>query len=242
MPPRSQNLSFTAEFIEEICLEIFAATCTKKIDKKSGKEVKTYKKVKNAKVEIISLSLVKSEKGQQLLFDYQSADGIRRTVSTFNFMSDFTLAWDVTPEWSDLNKYRIHKPLNSNLSPIESYALHDLFSHWFQSDAFVQQITVLSDQRVYAPELIKLLLLFIAYQQERYSKAVEVYGYYPLTMEIDLDRVVVIFKEHIKEYISCLSEDFVHLKKHYNVSPFTLSAAVTREIESIQVTPSTPDV
>jgi hypothetical protein len=61
-------------------------------------------------------------------------------------------------------------------------------------------------------------------------------------MEIDLDRVVVIFKEYIKEYISGLSEDFVHLKKHYNVSQFTLSAAATREIESIQVTPSTPDV
>jgi hypothetical protein len=242
MPPRSQNLSFTAEFIEEICLEIFAATCTKKIDKKSGKEVKTYKKVKNAKVEIISVSLVKSEKGQQLLFDYQSAEGIRKTVSTFNFMSDFTLAWDVTPEWSDLNKYqRIHKPLNSNFSPIESYALHDLFGEWLQSDAFVQNITVLSDQGVYAPDLIKLLFLFIAYQQGRYSKAVELGGY-SLTMEIDLDRVVVIFKEYIKEYISGLSEDFVHLKKHYNVSQFTLSAAATREIESIQVTPSTPDV
>ena len=241
MPPRSQNLSFTAEFIEETCLEIFAATFTKKIDKKSGKEVKTYKKVKNAKVKIISVSLVKSDKGQQLRFDYQSAEGIRRTVSTFNFMSDFTLAWDVTPEWSDLNKYRIHKPLNSNFSPIESYALHDLFSQWFQSDAFVQHITVLSDQGVYAPELIKLLLLFIAYQQERSSKAVELGGY-SLTMEIDLDRVVVIFKEYIKEYISGFSEDFVHLKKYYNVSQFTLSAAATREIESIQVTPSTPDV
>jgi hypothetical protein len=240
MPPRSQNLSFTAEFIEEICLEIFAATCTKKIDKKSGKEVKTYKKVKNAKVEIISISLVKSDKGQQLLFDYQSAEGIRRTVSTFNFMSDFTLAWDVTPEWSDL-KDRIHKPLNSNFSPIESYALHDLFCQWFQSDAFVQHITVLSDQRVYAPELIKLLLLFIAYQQERSSKAVELGGY-SLTMEIDLDHVVVIFKDYIEKYISGLSEDFVHLKKYYNVSQFTLSAAATRKIESIQVTPSTPDV
>jgi len=240
MPPRSQNLSFTAEFIEETCLEIFAATFTKKIDKKSGKEVKTYKKVKNAKVEIISVSLVKSEKGQQLLFDYQSAEGIRRTVSTFNFMSDFTLAWDVTPEWSDL-KYRIHKPLNSNFSPIESYALHDLFCQWFQSDAFVQHITVLSDQGVYAPELIKLLLLFIAYQQERSSKAVEL-GRYSPTMEIDLDRVVDSFKKDIKKYISGLSEDFVHLKKHYNVSQFTLSAAATREIESIQVTPSTPDV
>jgi hypothetical protein len=240
MPPRSHNLSFTAEFIEETCLEIFAATFTKKIDKKSGKEVKTYKKVKNAKVEIISVSLVKSEKGQQLRFDYQSAEGIRRTVSTFNFMSDFTIAWDVTPEWSAIN-YRIHKPLNSNFSPIESMALHDLFCQWLLSDAFVQHITVLSGQGVYAPELIKLLFLFIAYQQGRYSKAVEL-GEYSLTMEIDLDRVVVIFKEYIKEYISGLSEDFVHLKKHYNVSQFTLSAAATREIESIQVTPSTPDV
>lgn len=105
----------------------------------------------------------------------------------------------------------------------------------------MQHITVLSDQGVYAPELIKLLLLFIAYQQERSSKAVELGGY-SLTMEVDLDRVVVIFKEYIKEYISGFSEDFVHLKKYYNVSQFTLSAATTREIESIQVTPSTPDV
>jgi len=235
-----QNLSFVSESVETTQLELIPATCTTKIKTdKHGKAqlVKTYKTAKNAKVEVISVTLLASERGQQLVFRYTNGLELTQDVAFFTLLIDGKIIWDTKPLFTQA-KALTYKPVNSNFSPIEGDDLEEIFSKWLTSEAFSQQVTILSDTGIYTPALVKLLFLFIAYQEGRYYKCVELGGY-SKTMEIDLDRVVVIFKE----YISGLSEDFsVHLKKHYNVSQFTLSAAATPPIESIQVTPSTPDV
>ncbi|MEG4579058.1 hypothetical protein QUA71_05400 [Microcoleus sp. MON1_C5] len=227
-------------------LQVVKARVTEKEKVVNGQLVKTkiFKEVAKAKTDTLTVRLTTSDLGQQLTFCFQrggneedAKDPTSRVLATFTMKKNFELTMVCNQEFNAINSYT-YKPLLTAFPGIEAGSVSDVFSQWLCTDEFVEHLKIVSAKKGYTPALVKMLFLFIAYQQERYSKFVEL-GEYSKTMEIDLDRVVAIFKE----YISGFSEDFsVHLKKHYNVSQFTLSAAATPAIESIQVTPSTPDV
>jgi hypothetical protein len=227
-------------------LQVVKAKVTSKEKVVNGQLVttKVFKEVAKAKTDTFTVRLTTSDLGQQLTFCFQrggndedAKDPTSRILATFTMKKNFELTMVCNTEFNEMNSY-IYKPLLTAFPGIEAESVSDVFSQWLCTDEFFEHLKIVSAKKGYTPGLVKMLFLFIAYQKVRYSKFVEL-GEYSKTMEIDLDRVVAIFKE----YISGFSEDFsVHLKKHYNVSQFTLSAAATREIESIQVTPSTPDV
>jgi hypothetical protein len=235
-----QRLSFASESVEYTQLELLpAATSIKTKKGKNGEEdtqTKEFKPVKDAKVEILSINLQSSERGQQLIFRYTTGNDITQDVAFFTLSSNTTLpieqriTWETTPLFTQTRQL-VYKPVNSNFPGLEAISLALVVSEWLMSPAFANHLTVLCDMGHYTPDLVKMLILCISYLEVRDDLRVEEDGRFSKSMNVDLGLVVARFKEQM----SGLIEDTPRLSKHLDVSQFTLAPATdSEEIKEIE--------
>ncbi len=234
-----QRLSFASESVEYTQLEMLPATTAIKIKKgKNGEEdtqIKEFKPVKNAKVEILSIHLQSGDTGQQLIFRYTNGNDITQDVALFTLSSDTNLPiekrvnWETTPLFTQ-TKALTYKPINSNFPGIETISLERVISEWVISPAFAIHLTVLCEMGHYTPDLVKMLILCISYLEVRDDVRVEESGKFNKDMKVDLNLVTIRFKEQM----SGLMEDTPRLFRFLDVSQFTLSPASQESIPQIE--------
>ena len=233
-----KRLSFASESVEFTQLEMLPATTSIKIKKgKNGEEdteVKEFKPIKDAKVEILTIALQPSEKGQQLVFKYTSGNDHTQDVAFFSLLADESLpteqrvTWETTPVFTQAKALK-YLPVNSNFPGIETISLERVVSEWIISPAFANHLTVLCEMGHYTPDLVKMLILCISYLEVRDDIRVERDGKFSKSMAIDLNLVLARFKEQMVG----LMEDTPRLSKFLDVSQFTLAPAreETKQIE-----------
>lgn len=225
-----KRLSFASESVEFTQLEMVAATTSIKTKKgKNGEEdtqIKEFKPVKDAKTEIITISLETNEKGKQLIFRYTNAVEFTQDIAFFTLSSDEKLpiekriTWETTALFTQTKALK-YLPLNSNFPGIETISLERVVAEWIISPAFFNHLTVLCEMGHYTPELVKLLILCISYLEVRDDVRVDRDGKFSKSMMFDLNLVTVRYKEQMAGLI----EDTPRLSKFLDVSQFTLAPA-----------------
>lgn len=234
-----RNVSGTGVSRDYITFSYVDGVAKEKENKKTGEIETIYVERKAKKGEVIipkKLVIVRQEDsyGQHLLL---CKDVV--TVATFTFGMDTELSFNPTFYWDDPVDY-IAIPTNTKFKPIESVSNSDFFSQWLTSPQFAEHLSILAERRTYTPKLVKLLLLWVAYQTERSNLSAST-GRLTEQLDVDLNNVAGIFQG----YIAALTGEVAYMQRLYSVDEkFTLSPAkpTTPAIESIQVTPSTPDV
>ena len=235
-----KRLSFASESVEFTQLEMVAATTSTKTKKgKKGEEdteVKEFKPVKDAKTEILTISLETTEKGKQLIFRYTNAIDFTQDIAFFTLSNDESLpiekriSWETTALFTQTKALK-YLPLNSNFPGIEVISLERVVAEWIISPAFFEHLTVLCDMGHYTPDLVKMLILCISYLEVRDDVRVEKDGRFSKSMDVDLGLVVARFKEQMVGLI----EDTPRLSKFLDVSQFTLAPATeSKEVKEIE--------
>lgn len=235
-----KRLSFASASVEFTQLEMLPATTSIKTKKgKNGAEdieVKEFKPIKDAKVEIVTISLETNEKGKQLVFRYTNAIEFTQDIAFFTLSSNESLpiekriTWETTTLFTQTKSLK-YLPVNSNFPGIETISLASVVEEWLMSPAFASHLTVLCEMGHYTPDLVKMLILCISYLEVRDDVRVERDGKFSKSMTLDLNLVLARFKEQM----SGLIEDTPRLSKFLDVSQFTL-APVQEENKQIEPT------
>lgn len=194
-----------------------------------------YKEIKGESPKEISVTWTEDQLGQHLLLKDNTA-----TVATFSLLNDKTIVWQPLEAYEREQTRIIAIPTNRNNDLVIAETLFSFFEQWLYSKPFAQRLDQLSKELVYPPRLVKLLLLFMAYQEERSDKGQDA-AKLSMMMNISLDSVVQKFKFYIEQ----LTGDVAYMQRLYSLDEkFILSPAkpTTPAIESIQVTHSTSDV
>lgn len=234
---------------EYMILEVLPATTA--IKEKIVGGITTYKKefkVKaKAKPDILKVRLTKSDLGQQLTFGYQRAgddtkdiptDQIATPVATFTFSKDFTLSMTTTTEFN-MTRSLIYLPLNTNFPGIDAQKLSGVFGQWLLIGQFFEHIKILSAMGDYTPELVKMLMLYVSYQDVKVAKLEESGGWVK-DEEISLTDVALVFKDNMARLRTELPKP--KMAKFYNadlvlapapVEPTPAIALATTEIVEI---------
>lgn len=232
-----KRLSFASESVEFTQLEMLPATTFIKTKKgKNGEEdaeVKEFKPIKDARVEILTIALQPSDKGQQLVFRYTNAIEFTQDIAFFTLSGDENLpiekriTWETTTLFTQTKSLK-YLPVNSNFPGIETISLARVVEEWLMSPAFVNHLTVLCEMGHYTPDLVKMLILCISYLEVRDDVRVERDGKFSKSMTLDLNLVLARFKEQMAGLI----EDTPRLSKFLDVSQFTLAPA--QEIKQLE--------
>jgi len=210
------NLQVSHEYCQ---LDVVAAKVAEKTKIVNGQEtiVRTFKEISKAKTDILRVQLLSYDAGQQLNFsmmrggdDEDAKDPTTRILATFTMFKDFKLSMVSNNEFNRITAYT-YKPLITAFSGIEASTLSGVFGQWLVTEEFFSHLKILSAKGGYTPALVKMLVLYISYQDVKQETLENITGQLSQSMEVDVQRVATIFKANMAE----LKSEIPRMAKYY---------------------------
>jgi len=235
------NLQVSHEYCQ---LDLVAAKVVEKPKVVNGQEtiVKTFKEINKAKTDILRVQLLSYDAGQQLNFsmmrggnDEDAKDPTTRILATFTMTKDFKLSMVSNNEFNRISSYTF-KPLITAFSGIEANTLSGVFGQWLGTEEFFSHLKIISSEGGYTPALVKMLVLYISYQDVKQETLEQLTGQLSHGMEIDVNRVAQVFKANMAE----LKSDIPRMAKYYQselmISPSTEENKAIEPAENLEAT------
>lgn len=244
----SKNIGSFQVSHEYTQLQVVKAKITEKTKVVNGQEVKTkvFKEVTKAKTDILTARLTASDLGQELTFRMQrggneedAKDPLGRVLATFIMTKDFKLSMVCTHEFNTIDSY-IYKPLLTAFPDIEAQSVSDVFSQWLCTDEFFSHLQIVSAKKGYTPALIKMLVLYISYQDVKDETGTRL-GQLTSDTIIDVQEVAKVFRANMQELQTKLPKMAEHYKPDLmlppasDTLPVVEGAIVPDELEPVEV-------
>ena len=207
-------------------LQVIKAKVTEKEKVVKGKsvKVKTFKEVANTKTDTFTVRLTTSDLGQQLTFCFQrggndedAKDPLSRVLATFTMTKRFELSMVCNTEFNQINSYT-YQPLLTAFPGIEATSISDVFSQWLCTKEFFEHLKIVSAKKGYTPALVKMLLLYVSYQDVKESLGDKL-GKFTEEMVIDIKEVAKVFRANMQDLQSSLPRMAQHYKPDLLLSP-----------------------
>jgi hypothetical protein len=207
-------------------LEVVAAKVTTKDKVVNGQmtTTKIFKEVAKAKTDKLKVQLTASDLGQQLTFCFQrggndedAKDPTSRILATFTMTKDFQLSLVCNTEFNEIKSY-VYKPLLTQFQGIEASSISSVFSKWLCSNEFFEHLKIVSSQKGYTPALVKMLMLYISYQDVKDEMGTEL-GQLPQNLIVDIQEVAKVFRANLQALQNKLPRMAQHYKPDLMLSP-----------------------
>lgn len=227
---------------EYTILQVLKAKVTEKDKVVDGKNVttKTFKEVAKAKVDTFKVQLTTSDLGQQLTFTYQrggndddAKDPLGRILATFTMKKNFELSLTYETEFTAIDAF-VYKPVLTSFSGIEANSVSSVFSKWLCSKEFFEHLKIVSSQKGYTPALVKMLMLYISYQDVKDNIGTDL-GQLAQNMVVDTQEVARVFRANMQD----LQNKLPRMAQHYKADLLLSPAQAPAPVEKVD-TPETP--
>ena len=234
----SKNIGSFQVSHEYTQLQVVEAKITEKVKKENGQEVKTkiFKEVSKAKTDILTARLTASDLGQELTFRMQrggnkedAKDPLGRVLATFTMTKDFQLSMVCTHEFNAIDSH-IYKPLLTAFPDIEAQSISDVFSQWLCTDEFFSHLQIVSAKKGYTPALIKMLVLYISYQDVKDETGTRL-GQLTSDTVIDVQEVAKVFRANMQELQTKLPKMAEHYKPDLMLPPASDSPLIVGKVD-----------
>lgn len=136
--------------------------------KKTKKGKIVFSKIKGRSHQELSICWQTNTSGQHLIFKDNSV-----IVATFSLLNNRSIQWKPLSEFNKLSKRIAISVCFFSYGEIVSTSLEQFFLKWLIGKEFAKRLSLESRRLTYVPELINLLLLYMAYAAERTEKFTE---------------------------------------------------------------------
>lgn len=219
---------------EYTILQVLRAKVTEKEKFVDGKLTmsKTFKEVAKAKVDTLKVQLTTSDLGQQLAFTYQRGgndedvkDPLGRILATFTMTKNFELSLVYNTEFTAIDSF-VYKPVLTGFPGIEAGSVSEVFSKWLCCNEFFEHLKIVSSKKGYTPALVKMLMLYISYQDVKDQIGTNL-GQLTTDTVIDTQEVARVFRANMQDLQNKLPRMAQHYKADLLLAPVAEPAIVT---------------